>query len=246
MRVERERVAFSGHLPPWIRHEHLARYLFVSKRIEGKVVVDCACGDGTCARILAPRALSVRAFDLSEAAVRKARAGSDAENVRFAVADATALPVSDRSADTYVSLETIEHLSDPEAFLGEVVRVLKPSGEFVCSTPDRDVYSPGNTLASRPWNRFHVREYSQPEFVALLRRYFPRVDLYGQNPKTPALVRIRCAVGGRTPGNVVVRLNQAAKLPRYLYDRLEHHPVLPAASSRRYELLTVVCSSSPA
>ena len=245
MRIVRERVTFSGNPPPWIRHEHLARYLFVSERVEGKVVVDCACGDGTCARILSPLALDVWAFDLSEAAVRKARASTNAENVRFAVADATALPVPDGSADTYVSLETIEHLPDQEAFLAEVVRVLKPSGEFVCSTPDRDVYSPGNTLASRPWNPFHVREYSQPEFLAMLGRYFPRVDLYGQNPKTPRLVRIRCAVGRRTPRNFVVRLNQAAKLPRYFYDRLEHHPVLPTAPGRRYELLTAVCSSSP-
>ena len=121
MRITRDRVTFSGPLPPWIRHEHLARYLFVSERVEGKVVIDCACGDGTCALILAPRALGVWAFDLSEAAVRKARASTDAENVRFAVADATALPVSDRSADTYVSLETIEHLPDQEAFLAEVV-----------------------------------------------------------------------------------------------------------------------------
>jgi hypothetical protein len=90
-----------------------------------------------------------------------------------------------------------------------------------------------------------VREYSQPEFVALLGRYFPRVDLYGQNPKTPTLVRIRCVVGRRTPGSLVVRLNQASKLPRYLYDRLEHHSVLPAAPGRRYELLTAVCSSNP-
>ncbi len=146
VRIVRERVTFSGHQPPWIRHEHLARYLFASERVEGKVVVDCACGDGTCARILAPRARNVWAFDLSEDAVRNARAATDAENVRFAVAGATALPVPDSSADTYVSLETIEHLPDQDAFLAEVVRVLKPSGEFVCSTPDRDVYSPGNTL----------------------------------------------------------------------------------------------------
>ena len=189
--------------------------------------------------------MGVRAFDLSEAAVQKARAATDAENVRFAVADAMALPVPDRFADIYVSLETIEHLPDQEAFLAEVVRVLKPSGEFVCSTPDRDVYSPGNKLASRPWNRFHLREYSQAEFVGLLGRYFRRVEVYGQNPKAPTLVRIRCAVGRRTPGNLVVRLNQASKLPRYLYDRLEHHPVLPTAPGRRYELLTAVCLSSP-
>jgi SAM-dependent methyltransferase len=242
MPVERERVDFAGHPPPWIRHEHLARYLFASERVDGEVVVDCACGDGTGARLLATRAVEVHAFDLSEHTLQQARDLHSAPNLRFEVADATALPISDRSADAYVSLETIEHLPDQEAFLDEVLRVLKPSGEFICSTPDRDVYSPGNTLDSRSWNRFHVREYSQLEFTALLGRYFGRVDVYGQNPKSPTLVRTLCAIGRWTPGHFVVRLNQAMKVPRYLHDRLEKHTVMLTSPNRRYELLTAVCS----
>ena len=242
MPVERERVTFGSHFPPWIRHEHLARYLFAAELAPGKVVVDCASGDGTCARILAAQASEVHGFDLSKEAVESAQRETVADDVRFAVAHATALPVPDGFADLYVSLETIEHLPDQEAFLREAARILKPNGQLVCSTPDRDVYSPGNTLCSRPWNRFHVREYSQPEFAALLGRHFERIELFGQNPKSPALVNLRVALGRRTPGHLVVRLNQALKLPRYLYDRVEHHPVLPVLAERRYEILIAVCS----
>jgi SAM-dependent methyltransferase len=242
VRVERERVAFSGRVPPWIAHEHVARYEFAAARAEGKVVVDCACGDGACTLLLASRAREVRAYDLSGAAVRLARAASPPGNVTIEVADATALPLPDDSADLYVALETIEHLDDDRAFLDEVVRVLKPSGVLVCSTPDRDVYSPGNTLSSRPWNRFHVREYSQPELVAMLDVYFGRVELFGQNPKSPAAVRARCALGARIPRHLVVRANQALKLPRYLHDSPERHRVVPVEPRRRYELLTAVCS----
>ena len=56
---------------------------------------------------------------------------------------------------------------------------------LICSTPDRDVYNPGASPDSDPWNAFHVREYSQPEFVDLLGRHFERVELFGQNPKSP-------------------------------------------------------------
>jgi SAM-dependent methyltransferase len=243
--VERERVVFEGgRFPPWTKHEHLARYQFVAERVEEKVVVDCACGDGTCARILGQRAREVLAFDLSEEAVATAQRGTVPGNVRFAVASATALPVADDFADLYVSLETIEHLSDANAVLCEAARVLKPDGTLICSTPDRDVYSPGNFLDSRPWNRFHVREYSQSEFVALLGRHFEQIELFGQNPKTPGLVQLRVSIGRRLPGHVIVRLNQALKLPRFLYDRLEHHLVLPVGPGLRYEILIAVCSKT--
>ena len=201
---ELERAAFAGRIPPWIRHEHLARYRFAAERAVDKVVVDCASGDGTCALTVAERAREVLAFDISEEAVSSARSGATRSNVRFAVASATALPLPDDSADLYVSLETIEHLPDQETFLSEVVRVLKQAGELICSTPDRDVCSPGNSIDSRPWNRFHVREYSQSELI--------------------------------------VRLNQALKLPRFLHDRLEQHLVVPAQAERRYEYLVAVCS----
>ena len=35
----------------------------------------------------------------------------------------------------------------------------------------------------------------------------------------------------------MVRLTQASKLPRLLYDRVEHHSVVPADPRRRYEIL---------
>jgi SAM-dependent methyltransferase len=241
VRIERERVTSDAGFPPWIRHEHDARYRFAAERAGGRVVVDCACGDGTCARIIGDRARTVDGFDLSESTIESARSTTAGGNVRFAAADATALPVPDDFAELYVSLETIEHLPDQEAFLREVVRVLKHGGELVCSTPDRDVYSPGNSLHSRPWNRFHVRELTQVELVKLLSRYFEVVDLFGQNPKSPGLVDLRVAVGQRLPSHLMVRINQALKLPRYLYDRPDRHLVLPASESRRYEILIAVC-----
>lgn len=242
MPVELERVTSAGRVPPWIRHEHLARYQFVAERASEKVVVDCASGDGTCAQIVGERAREVLGFDLSEEAVASARRGTTSSNLRFAVASATALSLPDDFADLYVSLETIEHLPDPETFLHEAVRVLKPDGKLICSTPDRDVCNPGNSIDSRPWNRFHVREYSQSEFVALLGRHFEQIELFGQNPKSPGLVKLRVGIGRRLPGHLIVRLSQALKLPRFLYDRLEHHLVLPVRAGLRYEYLIAVCS----
>ena len=241
--VEKERASSAARLPPWTRHEHFARYEFAAGYAAGRDVVDCACGDGTCAGLSARSgARRVQAFDLSETAISEAAAANRQENVAFAVADAMSLPVPDASADLFVSLETIEHLPDQRRFLAEVGRVLRPGGVLVCSTPDRDVYSPGHDLTSRPWNRFHVRELSQAELVDLLGEFFAEVMLFGQNGRSPRTVGLKCRLGRRLPADLIVRAVQAGKLPRFVFDRPERHRVEPVRRDRRYEFLVAVCS----
>jgi SAM-dependent methyltransferase len=55
-------------------------------------------------------------------------------SVDFA-SDATALPVADHSVDVVVSLELLEHVTDPAAALAEMARVLKPGGTVMVSVP---------------------------------------------------------------------------------------------------------------
>ena len=242
MAGETERVSQAGHAPPWTRHEHQARYEFAATYAPGLDVVDCASGDGTCGGLMAEAgAWRVLGFDLSEAAVSDARRSQSRANLEFAVADATALPLPPGSSDLFVSLETIEHLDDERSFLAEVVRVLRGTGTFICSTPDRDVYSPGNKLGSRPWNRFHTRERSQGEFVDLLSDYFASVTLFGQNRKSARFTSLRCQLGKRIPADLVVRATQFGKLPRFAYDQLDQHRVRPIQSGYRYEFLVAVC-----
>ena len=76
--------------------------------------------------------------------------------------------MDDASIDVVVSFETIEHISEHEAFVHEVRRVLRPGGLFVVSTPDRDIYS---GEGAKP-NPFHCRELGEAEFISLLARDF--------------------------------------------------------------------------
>ena len=50
-------------------------------------------------------------------------------------ADAAYLPVASASVDVVVCLETLEHVTDLEAALGEIARVLKPGGRAFLSMP---------------------------------------------------------------------------------------------------------------
>src|SRR5882672_285164 len=230
--LDRERFG-SGGLPIWVRNEHLARWRFASGFVEGRTVVDCACGTGhgtaTFARASARR---IHAFDLSEEAVASARRHcSDFSSVSVNQASGLSLPVPGSSVDVYVSLETIEHVDDDRGFLAEVVRVLSPRGIFIASTPNRSITMPGKDSTDSPWNPFHVREYDASEFAGLLGSFFGSVTLYGQNAQPQWRVSLMQAVGRRMPGHFGGRINSALKLPRFAYDREEHHSVRELPSS---------------
>lgn len=239
-----ERFESSGWVPPWIRYEHQARYDFVARHVSGRVVIDCASGDGTGASVFARAgAISVQGFDISADAVQLARARHP--GIAFQQANAVDLPIPSRSVDVFVSLETIEHIDTGEhgarAFVQEAARVLKPDGVFICSTPDRSVYNPGKPPSATPWNRFHVREYDRAEFTALLSRRFARVEMYAQNPHSQLFARALHVVG-RSPGHFAVRWAQIAKVARAPFDRPAAHTVIPAHPATPYEYLVAVCS----
>ena len=240
--VATERLDHSRWAPPWTRLEHQARYDFASQYVKDKTVVDCACGDGTSTAIFASTARAAYGFDVSLESVKAAQKANKSERAVFEHADATTLPVKDRFAEVFVSLETIEHIQKDTEYLDEVVRVIADEGVFVCSTPDRDVYSPGNTLSSKPWNQFHVREYSAAEFSQMLRDRFETVQLFGQNPTSPFMSRMKCKLGQVLSTSAAVRVNQVIKLRGFVWPRPSHHRVVPVRNDRKYEYLVGVCS----
>jgi SAM-dependent methyltransferase len=239
--LDSERLGPGAPRLPWVRREHDARYRFAATFARGRTVVDCACGTGGGARGCGDAGAGrVLAFDASEEAVAATRRDAP-PSVEAAVASAHALPVASRSADLVVSLETIEHLEQDARFLDEVVRVLAPGGTFVCSTPDREVTNPGLPAGGRPFNPFHVREYSAAEFGSLLRARFGEVTLHGQNPLPAAVVRVLGLAGRVAPFGLATRARQAAKLAYLLPGLAAAHEVRPLAAGDRCEYLVAVC-----
>jgi len=168
-----------GKTPRDIYLEHINRYVFATIWVQNKSVLDVACGTGYGVHYLvkkgARRAVGV---DISIEAMNYAqdRFGEE-RRVSFICADGTKLPCVDNFFDVVISFETIEHIRQYRRFLLECRRVLKENGLFICSTPNRRVFSPS---IGKPLNPFHVKEFWPEEFYRLLCRYFVDVTLYGQ------------------------------------------------------------------
>lgn len=161
-----------------IWYEHMHRYAFASPLARGLRVLDAACGEGYGSALMAESAASVLGVDISPQAVAHARqryGGRD--NLRFEMGDATALDaLPDASFDLIVSFETLEHVEAQERMLDGFVRLLKPDGLLLVSTPDKHNY----TELTGVVNEFHVRELYRDEFEAMLGARFGAVRLFGQ------------------------------------------------------------------
>jgi SAM-dependent methyltransferase len=159
---------------PGIVALHLKRYLFAAPYCTDKVVLDAACGVGYGSAELAQAAELVVGIDVDDATIAYARSRYGDANVEFHTMDVCSLDFDDDSFDVVVSFETIEHVDDREAFLREVVRVLRPAGMFLVSTPH------ALQTTEAPQNPFHHVEYSRADFTSLLSQRFADVDLFGQ------------------------------------------------------------------
>ncbi len=146
----------------WFRR-HEVVYQRLRDRCAGCDVLEAGCGEGYGADLIADVARRVVALDYDDATVAHVRARYPRVDIRHG--NLAQLPLPDRSVDVVVNFQVIEHLWDQPQFVGECVRVLRPSGLLLMSTPNRVTFSPGRDT---PINPFHTRELNARELTELL------------------------------------------------------------------------------
>jgi SAM-dependent methyltransferase len=99
-------------------------------------ILDVGCGDGAATSLAAARAPAHRVIgmDWSGLAIELARRRG-LTLVRGDVG-AASLPIADTSVDVVVMSELIEHPVDPDLGVSEALRVLRPGGHLLLSTPN--------------------------------------------------------------------------------------------------------------
>jgi 2-polyprenyl-3-methyl-5-hydroxy-6-metoxy-1,4-benzoquinol methylase len=98
----------------------------------GGSLVDVGCGSGALWHVLGPAFVRYIGVDI----VRYDGFPLDAQFVTGNL-DNGRLPLADDCADVVASVETIEHLENPRAFMRQLARVAKPGGTVIVSTPNQ-------------------------------------------------------------------------------------------------------------
>lgn len=149
---------------------HKSSYLWAARWCEGKNILDYGCGTGYGSNIIAGESEKICAVDVSTDALDFARSHYSHPNLTFkAIESNQPLPFPSSSFDVVISFQVIEHIENDEFYISEASRVLKSGGVLLLITPDRK-----NRLFcwQQPWNRWHIREYSEKHLTKLIENYF--------------------------------------------------------------------------
>ncbi len=174
-RFQGANVVNAGRLSPYWG-EHAARYIFAMPFVEGKGVLDIACGTGYGIGLLRTRAKFVAGVDIDPEAAAEAKSECG-ENGAVLLGNGIGLPFDDGAFDVITSFETLEHLHERECFLAELKRVLRPGGTLILSTPNANYSQPVNGV---PANPFHLHEYEPEELKRDLDAHFSISQFLGQ------------------------------------------------------------------
>ena len=161
--------------------EHVRRfkaYEFASSFCSDKKSLDLGCGAGYGAQYVARRSAKTTAIDTHLPTLQFATRNHVEQNLSSIAASANLLPLKDSIFDVVLSFRVIEHI-DPRripSYLSEVVRVLRPEGVALVTTPNRKYRL---HPFQKPFNEDHYTEYTPKRFHAVLRDSFREVEILG-------------------------------------------------------------------
>jgi ubiquinone/menaquinone biosynthesis C-methylase UbiE len=128
---------FAPSTDPATVHEERRLHEEILSRLPetARTVLDVGCGRGWVADALFPRGKCVISFDLARPNVEEVARRHSGNNHLAVVGDVLDLPFRDHSMDAIISSEVMEHVADLPTYLVELIRVTKPGGRIIISTP---------------------------------------------------------------------------------------------------------------
>lgn len=108
--------------------------------LEGKTALDVGCGAGLLCEPLARMGAKVTGIDAAPELIEAAQAHAAAQGLEIDYRATDVLDVEGQF-DLVTSLEVIEHVAEPAAFVKALAKRLAPGGLIILSTPNRTAWS---------------------------------------------------------------------------------------------------------
>lgn len=153
-----------------------SRYHFAAEFSSGKDVLELGCGGGMGLGYLAKTARKVVGTDVdSQILIFPLDHYKDRPNIEVRQMDAQKLEFTDSSFDVVILFEALYYLPDPDTFVAEAHRVLRPGGVLIVCTVNKE------------WDEFNpsphsVKYFSASELDQLLSKTFSNADIYAAFP----------------------------------------------------------------
>ncbi|MEM9258180.1 MAG: methyltransferase domain-containing protein [Bacteroidota bacterium] len=128
---------FETPADPATVHENRRLHEVILRKLPGKGMrlLDVGCGGAWLAAATIPEQTLVVSFDVAHRNTTEAQKKHRADNHFAVTGDVYKLPFRSDSFDAVVSAEVIEHVPDVSGYLDSLLRVVKPGGRVIVSTP---------------------------------------------------------------------------------------------------------------
>jgi 2-polyprenyl-3-methyl-5-hydroxy-6-metoxy-1,4-benzoquinol methylase len=158
--------------------------LFIGFKVtKDDIVLDVGCGEGSAILFCAKQGAHVVFSDVDatkiKALIEKANE-SPARKVEGFVSDTMQLPLPDEYATKILSTEMLEHTSNPEKIMAELVRVGKRGAQYFITVPDARSEMLQKPVANPVYfsEPNHIRIFDKENFVRLVENSGLKVERY--------------------------------------------------------------------
>lgn len=149
--------------PAW-RDTQLANTFYTPAKTGGHLL-DIGCGNGSSMLTMQAKGWNVTGIDFDEVAITQAKNN----NLDANVSDLFSANYKDNCFDAIMMNHVIEHVPNPQEFIKECLRILKPGGTLVALTPN--VTSKGHREFKANWRGLEIPRHLQifsPNSLAIL------------------------------------------------------------------------------
>ncbi|MCB9265955.1 MAG: methyltransferase domain-containing protein [Lewinellaceae bacterium] len=132
-------------------------------------ILDVGCGNAWVAGYFCPKGKTVCSMDISTRNPQRAIEKYPFGHHYAVVADAYRLPFREGAFDCIIASEIIEHVPDPGAFIGSLLKVLRPGGQLIITTPYNEKLQYSLCIhCNRPTPQHaHIHSFTMKKMLAL-------------------------------------------------------------------------------